>query len=185
MSEGPAHQARVGLGSSHSRSASERAWSQPFPGSAGSGNGDMRGGGGGGGGKGAALLLLLASVLWVTVQSQQRGEPHGRNTGDPGAGERERAGTAGQSAALRAVGWAHAPWRRADLLRAAPGWDTGGGGPPAPEDRDCSRSLRLRSPLAPRTGEAGVGGGGPPLSSFRGTLSSSSAVDGESGASGT
>lgn len=71
-----------------------------FPGSAGSGTGDMRGGGG----KGAALLLLLASVLWVTVQSQQRGEPRGRNTGDPGAGERERAGAAGQSAALRAWG---------------------------------------------------------------------------------
>lgn len=35
-----------------------------------------------GGGTGAALLVLLASVLWVTVQSQQRGEPRDRNTGD-------------------------------------------------------------------------------------------------------
>lgn len=53
-----------------------------FPRSARSGDGDMRGGG-----TGAALLVLLASVLWVTVQSQQRGEPRDRNTGDTlGAG---------------------------------------------------------------------------------------------------
>lgn len=61
---------------------------ETFPRSAGSGgDGDMRG-------TGAALLVLLASVLWVTVRSQQRGEPCGGNTGDPPAGEREGAGTA-------------------------------------------------------------------------------------------
>lgn len=45
-------------------------------------------------GTGAALLALLASALWVTVRSQQRGEPCSGNTGDPPAGERERAGAA-------------------------------------------------------------------------------------------
>lgn len=67
-----------------------------FPRSARSGYGDMRGGD-----TGAALPALLASVLWVTVQSQQRGEPRDWNTGDPRVGERERAGGAGQSAELR------------------------------------------------------------------------------------
>lgn len=47
-----------------------------FPRSTGNSDGDMRGGD-----SGASLLWLLASVLWVTVQSQQRGKP--RNTGDP------------------------------------------------------------------------------------------------------
>jgi hypothetical protein len=45
-----------------------------------------------GSGTGAALLVLLASVLWVTVRSQQRGELRGGNTADPPTGERERAG---------------------------------------------------------------------------------------------
>lgn len=60
---------------------------ETFPRSAGSGDGDMRGSS-----TGAALLVLLASVLWVTVRSQQRGEPCGGSTGDPPAGEREPAG---------------------------------------------------------------------------------------------
>lgn len=62
---------------------------ETLPRSARSGDGNMRGSG-----TGAALLVLLASVLWVTVRSQQRGEPCGGNTGDPLAGERERAGAA-------------------------------------------------------------------------------------------
>lgn len=78
------------------------------------------------GGRGAALRVLLASVLWVAVQSQQRGEPRGRNTGDLRAGERERAGATGQSEELRAAGWALSPWRSPDLLRAARGWDACG-----------------------------------------------------------
>lgn len=90
-----------------------------------------------GSGTGAALLVLLASVLWVTVRSQQRGELRGGNTGDPPTGERERAGEGGQSAALGAVGWAHASWRSADLLRAPRGCRDASGSRP-PEDAGCS-----------------------------------------------
>lgn len=164
MSEGPAHQARVGLGSSHSRSASERAWSQPSPGA-----------------QAAATAVCAAAAAAREPRSccswpQCSGSPcRASREVSPAAGTRVTRGLA--SGSVRGPR-DKAPWRRADLLRAARGWDTGGGGPLAPEDGGCSRSLRLRSPLAPRTGEAGVGGGGPPLSSFRGTLSSSSAVDG-------
>lgn len=60
-----------------------------------------------GSGTGAALLVLLASVLWVTVRSQQRGEPCGGNTGDENtgnnAGERERPDAADK--ALRSGLW--------------------------------------------------------------------------------
>lgn len=62
---------------------------ETFPWIAGSDDGVMRGSG-----TGAALLVLLASVLWVTVRSQQRGEPCGGNKGDRPAGERELAGAA-------------------------------------------------------------------------------------------
>lgn len=146
MSQGPAHQARVGLGSSHSR-CQQASVVAAFPRSVGSGeSSDMRGGG-----TAAALRVLLASVLWITVQSQQRGEPRGGgNTGDPRAGERERAGAAGQSS-RRWGGRSLAHWRSADLRRAARGWDVYGGRPP--RTLAAPLCLQLWFPLAP-------GGGG-------------------------
>lgn len=93
-----------------------------------------------GSGTGAALLVLLASVLWVTVRSQQRGEVCGGNTGDPPTGERERAGAGGTKRGTRGCGWAHASWRSADLLRAPRGCRDASGSRP-PEDAGCSLEL--------------------------------------------
>lgn len=114
-----------------------------FPRSARSGDGDMRGGG-----TGAALLVLLASVLWVTVQSQQRGEPRDLNTGDTlGAGA---CGGTGQSAELRrGVGARTLAQRGPTAGRTVLG-------------RRPQRTLVLPEPLALISSGSGRGGWGSP-----------------------